>query len=102
MLVKQTLMACIKQHRDVVEKPVPLVRFQDFGDNGLRFELLFWTSNVWRIENLKSEIRFTIFRMFKENKITIPYQQRDLHIKTNGVLSSQPPAMGKVKKPEDE
>ena len=93
VLVKQTLLACVKQHRDVVEKPVPLVRFQDFGENGFRFELLFWTSNVWRIENLKSEIRFSIFKMFKESKITIPYQQRDLHIKTNGVINTHPSAM---------
>ncbi len=82
--VKQVLMSCIKQHRDVVEKPSPIVRLQNFGDNGLHFDLLFWTQNVWRIESLKSEIRFSIFKTFKENKITIPYPQRDLHIKPNG------------------
>jgi small-conductance mechanosensitive channel len=80
-LVKQTLLACIKQHRDVAEKPAALVRFQDFGENGIKFELLFWTYNVWRIESLKSEIRFSIFKKFKENNIRIPYPQRDLHVR---------------------
>lgn len=83
VLVKQTLLACVKLHRDVVEKPSPIVRFQHFGNSGLEFELLFWTYNVWRIENLKSEIRFTIFRLFKENGITIPYPQQDVHIKSS-------------------
>lgn len=83
-LVKQTLLKCVKQHRDVVDKPAPIVRLQDFGDNGLHFDLLFWTYNVWRVESLKSEIRFTIFKDFKDNGIVIPYPQRDLHIKTNG------------------
>jgi small-conductance mechanosensitive channel len=81
VLVKQTLLACIKQHRDVAEKPAALVRFQDFGENGIKFELLFWTYNVWRIESLKSEIRFSIFKKFKENNIRIPYPQRDLHVR---------------------
>jgi small-conductance mechanosensitive channel len=84
VLVKQTLLNCIKQHRDVVEKPAPIVRLQDFGENGLHFDLLFWTFNVWRIETLKSEIRFSVYKLFKENNITIPYPQRDLHIKPNG------------------
>lgn len=84
--VKQVLMNCIKQHRDVVEKPAPIVRLQDFGENGLHFDLLFWTQNVWRIESLKSEIRFTVFKTFKEHKITIPYPQRDLHLKPNGSI----------------
>jgi small-conductance mechanosensitive channel len=82
--VKQSLMKSVKQHRDVVDKPYPIVRLQDFGENGLHFELLFWTYNIWRIESLKSEIRFTVLKDFKENNISIPYPQRDLHIKTNG------------------
>jgi small-conductance mechanosensitive channel len=60
--VKKILLECVRGNRDVVEKPSPFVRLQDFGDNGVRFELLFWTYNVWRIENLKSEIRFGILR----------------------------------------
>jgi small-conductance mechanosensitive channel len=68
----------------VVDKPSPIVRFQDFGESGLEFELLFWTYNIWRIENLKSEIRFSIFESFKANNITIPFPQRDLHIRSNG------------------
>jgi small-conductance mechanosensitive channel len=83
-LVRQTLLKCVKQHRDVVDKPAPIVRLQDFGANGLHFDLLLWTYNVWRVESLKSEIRFTVFKDFKDNNISIPYPQRDLHIKSTG------------------
>ncbi|MDO1447987.1 mechanosensitive ion channel [Rhodocytophaga aerolata] len=82
--VKQSLLKSVKQHRDVVDKPAPIVRLQDFGEIGLHFDLLFWTHNIWRIESLKSEIRFSILKDFKENNITIPFPQRDLHIKSNG------------------
>jgi small-conductance mechanosensitive channel len=80
--IRQVLMDCVRQHRDIVEKPAPIVRLQNFGEAGLEFDLLFWTYNVWRIETLKSDIRFGIFKSFKENGIAIPYPQRDLHIKT--------------------
>ncbi len=79
-VVRKTLLECVKSHRDVVEKPGPFVRLQDFGDSGVRFELLFWTYNVWRIENLKSDIRYSIFKAFKANQITIPFPQRDVHV----------------------
>ncbi len=82
--VKKILLECVRGNRDVVEKPSPFVRFQDFAENGIRFELLFWTYNVWRIENLKSEIRFGIFKAFRANGITIPFPQRDLHVRVNG------------------
>ena len=82
--VKKILLECVQGNRDVVEKPNPFVRLQDFGENGLRFELLFWTYNVWRIENLKSEIRFGIFKAFRANGISIPLPQRDIHVRVNG------------------
>jgi small-conductance mechanosensitive channel len=80
--VRKILLECIKSHRDVVEKPGPFVRLQDFGENGVRFELLFWTYNVWRIENLKSDIRYSIFKAFKANQVTIPFPQRDVHVRS--------------------
>ncbi len=82
--VKKILLECVKGNRDVVEKPGPFVRLQDFGENGVRFELLFWTYNVWRIENLKSEIRYSIFKAFRANDITIPFPQREIHVRTSG------------------
>jgi small-conductance mechanosensitive channel len=82
--VKKILLECVRGNRDVVEKPSPFVRLQDFGENGIQFELLFWTYNVWRIENLKSEIRFGIFKAFRANGITIPFPQRDVHVRVNG------------------
>ena len=82
--VKKILLECVRGNRDVVEKPSPFVRLQDFGENGLKFELLFWTYNVWRIENLKSEIRYGIFRAFRANGVSIPFPQREVHVRVNG------------------
>jgi small-conductance mechanosensitive channel len=58
----------------------PFARLVDFGDNGILFELFFWSVNIFRIENTKSDIRFEINKQFNENGIVIPFPQRDVHM----------------------
>jgi small-conductance mechanosensitive channel len=60
---------------------LPLVRVTAFGDNSVNFQLLFWSINIFRIENTRSDLRFAIDKAFKENNISIPFPQRDIHIK---------------------
>jgi len=84
--VKVILMNCAQSHALVIkdtEDHMPFVRFVDFGDSALKFELFFWTTNIFHVEFLKSDLRFAIDKQFRENKITIPFPQRDLHIKSN-------------------
>lgn len=86
-LVKELLVACAKKHPEVITNRDIIVRFQDFGDSSLNFELFFWATNSWTVENLRSDLRFEIDKAFRDNKISIPFPQRDLHIisdKTKG------------------
>ena len=71
------------EHPKVTDKSSIVARFKDFGNSSLDFELLFFSNNIFRIENIKSEIRKIIIRKFIENNITIPFPQRDLHIKSD-------------------
>jgi small-conductance mechanosensitive channel len=80
-LVKKVLLECARDHQEVTEYPKPFVRFDDFGNSSLDFQLFFWTDNAFRVENIKSDLRFAIDKKFRENKITIPFPQRDVHIK---------------------
>lgn len=84
-LVKECLLKAVKGQAGVEEHPAPFVRFGDFGDSALLFNVFFWTSETFLVENLKSEIRFEIDRLFRENKIQIPFPQRDLHIRSSSV-----------------
>lgn len=81
-LVKETLIECAKAHSMVLKKPEPIVRFMDFGNSSLDFELLFWTNEIWLVDIIRSDIRFAIDLAFREKGITIPFPQRDLHIKS--------------------
>jgi small-conductance mechanosensitive channel len=70
-----------KEHKDVYSKNAPRARLVDFGESSLDFELLFWSSNMFRIKNVQSDIRRTIVKKFELNNIQIPFPQRDIHIK---------------------
>lgn len=62
---------------------MPRVFFEDFGDSALVFRLSYWiaVSSPFDIKQVASDLRFAINQLFKEGGITIPFSQRDLHIK---------------------
>ena len=82
-LVKKVLLECADAHLDITDFPTPFVRFNDFGDSSLDFQLFFFTYNAFRVENIKSDLRFVIDNKFRENNITIAFPQRDVHIKNS-------------------
>lgn len=79
-LVKDLLYGVALKHTMVEKDRQILVLFKHFGDNGLEFQLYFWARRSWDILTIKSDLRFEIDRVFRENNIRIPYPQRDLHI----------------------
>jgi small-conductance mechanosensitive channel len=86
-LVMELMMQAAREHNKVNEEKKPFVRLIDYADSAVMFKLLFWSDEVFRIENVKSEIRIAIWRKFKEHGVSIPFPQRTLHF-ANGM----PPA----------
>lgn len=67
---------------DVLKEPPPAVRFMEFGDNGIQFELRAWsTSLLHRKGQLASRLNFAIYEKFSEAGVEIPFPQRDLHVR---------------------
>lgn len=80
--VTRVLLQCAQDNKKVSSSPVPFVRFNDFGNSSLDFQLFFWTIKTFQVEYVKSEIRYKIDAAFRANKIQIPFPQRDVHIKS--------------------
>lgn len=80
-LVKRLLLQTILKNPYIIEYPAPFVRMVNFGDNSLDFVLYFFSTNYIVIEDIKSDIRMEIDRLFRENNISIPFPQRDVWIK---------------------
>ena len=79
-LVKKLLLELVKKFKDIEMSPEPFVRFSNFGDSSLEFELFFWTNHSFRVENIKSDIRFEVDSVFKDNNIVIAFPQMDVHL----------------------
>jgi small-conductance mechanosensitive channel len=78
-LVMKVLKDTTEKHPHVITSPEVSVRLQDYADSALIFTVLFWSDEVFRIENIKSQIRVSIFKAFQENNIQIPFPQRVVH-----------------------
>ncbi len=80
-LVKRLLIEAVEGHLDVLDFPKPFVRFEDFGDSDLKFSVFFFSDQLIGTDNIKSDIRFKIDKLFRDNDITIPFPQRDVWMK---------------------
>ncbi|UNY97391.1 mechanosensitive ion channel [Zhouia spongiae] len=79
-LVTRLLKNSVEEVEGVLEKPEPQVFFEDFGDSALMFGLYFYTDDTFNEPKIKSDIRYRIDKLFRENKVTIPFPQRDVHL----------------------
>jgi len=76
--VTQILLHLAGQNKKILESPKPFVIFEDFGDNALNFQLFFALRSSFESNIVKSELRYSIFRAFKKEKIEIPFPQRTI------------------------
>lgn len=66
-------------HPQVSKDREPFARLINFGDSSIDFEVLFWTEQVFRVDNIKSDIRIAINQAFREQGVEIPFPQRVVH-----------------------
>jgi len=78
--VKKILILAIKDNPYDLAYPAPFVRFETFGSSSLDFKLYFFSRNLMVIEDIKSDIRLEIDRLFRENDIEIPFPQRVIKV----------------------
>jgi small-conductance mechanosensitive channel len=72
-LVREVLLKVADGDLRIERESEPFVRFSDFGDSSLEFQLFFWTRETFAAENIKSDLRFGIDRAFREHGIQIPF-----------------------------
>ena len=70
------------EYEGVLKEPERAVVFDAFGDSALIFELLFWAnlSGERGLRTMRSDLRYRIDALFRENDVTISFPQRDIHV----------------------
>ncbi len=76
--VKEILLDISKRHKDIAPSPAAKVRLYDFNESGYVFDLLFWTSNMFFVETVKSDLRFMLVEELKKNNIRISFPHRQI------------------------
>ncbi len=66
----------------VLEHPEPTALFRGFGDSSLDFVLRAWTPDFERWMHVQSELTLAVHHALRDAGITIPFPQRDLHLRT--------------------
>jgi small-conductance mechanosensitive channel len=66
----------------VLKHPAPEVRFNEFGDSSLNFELLVWSDDPPGHLKLRSRLNYAIDAEFRRHGIEIPFPQRVVHIES--------------------
>jgi small-conductance mechanosensitive channel len=66
----------------IMKVPKPNVWLRQFGDSSVDHDILVWVSDPEAgVGNVQSEILNRLWVLFKENGISIPFPQRDIHVK---------------------
>ena len=82
-LVKKLLLQAANAHPNILDAPEPSVLFTNFGDSSLNFKVVFTLNDSFNTRFVQSDMRFEIDRLFRENNVSIPFPQRDIHIIEN-------------------
>ncbi|MEM1258577.1 MAG: hypothetical protein AAGH81_08615 [Bacteroidota bacterium] len=70
----------VVEQKGVLKNPKPFVLFEDFADSALAFSINFFINDSFTEPRIKSDIRYTIDKKFRENNVTIPFPQRDVYL----------------------
>ncbi len=80
--VKLALLQAAQGHPDVLAKPAPDVYLKAFGDDSIEFDLMVWIRNPELQIKVRSDLYFRMEEILKDKGLSIPFPQRDLHLRS--------------------
>jgi small-conductance mechanosensitive channel len=80
-LVEKLLLEVADENEDVLKEPASVVRFINFEESSLKFELRIWTTSlIHKQGKITSDLNFAIKEKLSLNNIIFPFPQRDVHL----------------------
>jgi len=88
--VIKIILASLNNIKRILKNPEPVCILKGFGDSSVDFELRVWIKDPENgVNNVKSEVLLNVWDAFKENNITIPFPQRDIHFKSSPIEKAE-------------
>lgn len=79
--IEMVIITTLKQHKNIIEDPSPIVRYRNFGDSSINLEALFTVEPPAKKGIVTHEVVKSIYQAFEEEKIIIPHPQLDVTLK---------------------
>lgn len=80
-MVQRLLLELAAAEPQVLPRPAPLVRFDNFGDSSLELALVCWIPEAREDLLVASTLRFAIDRAFRAAGVSIPFPQREVWLR---------------------
>lgn len=88
-LAEELMLKAAGESRRVLETPPPTVWWSGFGDNSVDFTIHCWISDPEQgVGNVRSEVLKSLWWLFKDKGIEIPYPQRDVNLRDNAQVQA--------------
>ncbi|NWK96735.1 mechanosensitive ion channel protein MscS [Sphingobium lactosutens] len=79
-LAQQLMLQAAQESPRVLRNPKPNVWLTGFGESRVEHDILVWISDPeGGVGNVKSDVLFRVWQLFRDNGIAIPYPQRVIH-----------------------
>lgn len=80
-LAQELMLRAAAESPRVLDEPKSNVWLTEFGDNGVKHEILVWINDPQSgVGNVRSDVLNRLWVLFKDNGIVVPYPQRDVRI----------------------
>ncbi len=86
--VSEALLEAARSVAEVLPDPAPRVHFAEFGDSSINLQIRVWINDPRDHTAIRSKVNFAIERLFRDRGIEIPFPQRDLHLRSGAIESS--------------
>jgi small-conductance mechanosensitive channel len=97
-LMLQAAQACDR----VLATPPPTVWMDEFGDSAVQFIIHCWIQDPEEgIGNVRSQVLKTLWKLFKDNGIEIPFPQRDVNLRQSKGLAALVNGLRGASRPDD-
>ncbi len=80
-LIRKVLMDVAEKNTLICRDPEPRVRFREFGDSALLFELLCWVPYPELRGRISDQLNEEVYDALNANKLSIPFPQQDVYIR---------------------
>lgn len=88
---EETLLQIALDNPKLSKFPEPRVRFREFGNSALELELLCWAKQPQDRGVVVHQLGKTIYKVFQENGIVIPFPQQDVYVHSSDKDSDRSP-----------